>query len=66
MMDHEEMRAAYHRALNIEKTDFTDVCNLCRKNYVSFSGEFIDIVTVDKKYKIWHCAECVLEELEPV
>jgi hypothetical protein len=62
LMDHEEMRAAYHRALNIDKTDFTDFCGLCKTSYISFSGEFIDIITIDKKYKIWHCQDCLDRE----
>jgi hypothetical protein len=62
-MDHEEMRKAYHRALNVDKTDFTDFCNLCKKDYISFSGEFIHIITANKKYTIWHCAKCTEKEL---
>lgn len=63
-MDHEEMRAAYLRAIDIDRTDFTHVCNICKQQYIQGSGEIIDIVTYNKVYKIWNCPNCIDEQIE--
>ena len=60
-MDHEEMRAAYLRALNHKKTDYTDLCNNCKTEYVANSGDIIDLVTLQDVYKIWYCQNCTQE-----
>jgi len=57
-MDHEAMRAAYLRALNHNRTDFTDVCHNCKLDYVPNSGDIVDLVTLDKIYKLWYCQTC--------
>ena len=66
MVDHYEMRQAMLRAIDVNKTDFTDFCNLCKTDHILSSGEIIDIVTVDKKYKIWHCEDCIAKELQHI
>jgi hypothetical protein len=63
-MDHEEMRAAYMRALNIHQTDFIEFCNFCKNDYVENSGEITDLVTSNKVYKMWFCDECSSKEME--
>jgi hypothetical protein len=63
-MDHEAMRAAYLRALEYNKEDYTGSCNDCKSIYIFNTGEFIDIVTVDKIYKIWYCSPCVEKQEE--
>ena len=64
-MDHEEMRAAYLRALNyVKKTDYTDFCNDCRNDYLADTGGFVHVKTIltgdaeNKTYKLWYCADC--------
>jgi hypothetical protein len=63
-MDHEAMRGAYLRALEYNKEDYTSFCNDCKSAYVSDTGEFVDLVTVDKLYKLWYCSPCVEKQEE--
>lgn len=65
-MDHEEMRAAYLRALNHKNTVFTEICNLCKLDHEDNTGEIIDIVTSDTIYKVWYCNDCMSREDEYV
>jgi hypothetical protein len=67
-MDHEEMRAAYLRALNYQpKTQFFNTfCNTCKLDYQNETGEIIDVVTLDSIYKVWYCDECLSRESEYV
>lgn len=58
------MRAAYLRALNYNKEDFTAFCNDCKSTYISSTGEFVDIVTSEKIYKIWYCSPCITKQEE--
>lgn len=63
-MDHEEMRAAYMRALDLDKTDFLEHCNICKTDYIVESGEITQLVVFDKIYKMWFCNECFSQELQ--
>jgi hypothetical protein len=65
-MDHEEMRAAYMRALDLNKTDFTEYCNICKNDYIQNSGEITDLVTLNKIYKMWYCDDCSSKEVQLV
>ena len=62
-MDHEEMRSAYIRALNLEQTDFTSFCNDCKLTNIPTTGSTVYIQTVlkstdNKIYKLWYCDVC--------
>jgi RNase P subunit RPR2 len=59
MVDHVAMRNAVNRALEEIHNAF---CNSCKNPYNNDSGEFIDLVTLDKIYKIWYCQDCVSNE----
>lgn len=65
-MDHEEMRAAYMRALNHKSNVFTSNCNICKFDYQENSGEIIDLLTTDAIYKVWYCEHCLSREDEYV
>lgn len=66
MVDHYEMRQAMLRAIDVDKTDFTHFCNLCKTDHIMYHGEIIDIITIDKNYKIWYCGDCIAKELQNV
>jgi hypothetical protein len=55
MVDHIAMRNAVNRALEEIHDSF---CNNCKNSYNNDSGGFIDLVTLDKIYKIWYCEDC--------
>ena len=63
-MDHEEMREAYIRALNRNKDLFNAFCNTCKADYLTDAGEIIDVVTIDKIYRVWFCQPCLDKEKE--
>ncbi len=65
-MDFDAMRQAYLRALDYKKEVFNSFCNLCKSDYLHDSGEIIDVVTVDKVYKVWYCQPCLDKEEELV
>lgn len=58
------MRDAYLRALNYNKTIFTDICNICKLDNNDSDGEVVDVVTSDAVYKIWYCSDCLHRESE--
>ena len=63
------MRAAYLRALNYDRTDFTDVCNDCRTDYILDSGQFVHVRTTlkdteNKTYRLWYCNTCSAKFVE--
>jgi hypothetical protein len=63
-MDHEEMREAYIRALKQSENLFNSFCNLCKTDYLPDTGEIIDVVTIDKIYRVWFCQPCLDKEKE--
>lgn len=65
-MDHEEMRAAYLRALNTKDTVFNQFCNTCKLDYDEKSGEIVNIESLDTLYKVWYCESCLAGDFEYV
>lgn len=63
-MDHEEMRKAHIRALKQGEDLFNSFCNLCKADYLLNTGEIIDVVTIDKIYRVWFCQPCLDKEKE--
>ena len=63
-MDHEEMRAAYLRALNHKTVDFMSICNTCKLPHEINTGEIVDVTTSDTIYKIWYCSACSVNSSE--
>ena len=63
-MDHEEMRKAHIRALKHGEDLFNSFCNLCKADYMPDTGEIIDVVTIDKIYRVWFCQPCLDKEKE--
>jgi len=61
-MDHEEMREAYIRALKQGEDLFNSFCNICKADYLPDTGEIIDLVTIDKIYRVWFCQPCLDKE----
>ena len=63
-MDHEEMRKAYIRALDLDKTDFSSFCNDCKVTYLFDTGKILYVRTALKTesenttYKLWYCSVC--------
>lgn len=56
MVDHESMRNAMNNALESISYDF---CNSCKKSINDSDGEFVDIITTTKIYKVWYCYDCL-------
>ena len=54
------MRDAMTRALEEIHNDF---CNSCKNPFVENSGEYSDLVTFNKIYKIWYCKDCTKDEI---
>jgi hypothetical protein len=65
-MDHEEMRKAMLRALNVTKTDFTEFCNVCKADYSPQTGENTQLVVSDTIYTLWYCDDCMSDQNEYV
>lgn len=63
-MDHEEMKKAYLKALELNQVEFDSFCNTCKTDYAVNSGEVIDVLTFDTKYKIWYCDDCTKKDLQ--
>jgi len=69
LMDHEEMKAAYLRALDLPKNDFSYQCNNCKVGYLPNHGEIMYLRTNLKdnsqntSYKLWHCDRCPQKEI---
>jgi hypothetical protein len=61
MVDHIEMRNAMNRALE-EVHD--DHCNDCKEPFTEGSGEYAELITMVKVYRIWYCDKCIIKQEE--
>jgi len=58
------MRAAYLRALDLEKTYFSYQCNDCKVGFLPQDGKILYLRTSlknesdNKTYKLWYCSRC--------
>ena len=59
MVDHEAMSNAMNNALETISYDF---CNSCNKDAHDSEGEFTDLITSTKIYKVWYCYDCLEAE----
>lgn len=66
MVDHFEMRQAMLRAIDVDKTNFTDVCNICKAPNSYRDTNIVELSSHGKTYQIWHCENCYEEEKEKV
>ena len=60
MVDHEEMRKAYSRAMDAKYTEYVykEYCNECKNPYDAESGYETTIYDGIASYTIWYCKEC--------
>lgn len=55
MVDHKEMNDSLNRALDETHNEF---CNSCKNLFVESTGDYINIATALKNYKLWYCEDC--------
>jgi RNase P subunit RPR2 len=61
MVDHIAMRNAMNRAL---EEIHNNHCNQCKDPFIEGSGEYTELLTMVKTYKIWYCDKCTKQEEE--
>jgi RNase P subunit RPR2 len=61
MVDHIAMRNAMNRAL---EEIHNNHCNQCKDPFIEGSGEYTELLTMVKTYKIWYCDKCIKQEEE--
>jgi len=41
-----------------------DHCNDCKEPFIEGSGEYAELITMVKVYRIWYCNRCIVKQEE--